>query len=101
MSTQTLEFNAGTGLTINCKLFLLSTDDLVAEEEATEKIDDENRYVVIFTDIPEGVYRLNGFVDDIGGFANEIYDLRDSTATYYPRSEQISTVYINTRRKVR
>jgi hypothetical protein len=87
MATQTLEFNAGTGLTISCKLFAIGSDTVVATATATEKTNDDNRYAVEFTDIPAGAYRLNGFVSSVGGFANEIYDLTLETATFYPRSE--------------
>jgi hypothetical protein len=87
MATQTLEFNAGTGLTISCKLFAVGSDTVVATATATEKTNDDNRYAVEFTDVPAGAYRLNGFVSSVGGFANEIYDLTAETATFYPRSE--------------
>jgi hypothetical protein len=85
--TQTLEFSAGTGLTISCKLFAIGSDTVVATATATEKTNDKNRYSVAFTDIPAGAYRLNGFVSGTGGFANEVYDLTLSTATFQPRSE--------------
>lgn len=88
MATQTLEFTAGTGLTITCKLFAIGSDTLVASATATEKTNDLNRYSVSYTDIPAGTYRLNGFVGAVGGFANEIYDLTLTTSTFYPRSEQ-------------
>lgn len=88
MATQTLEFTAGTGLTITCKLFAIGSDTLVASATATEKTNDKNRYSVSYTDIPAGTYRLNGFVSDVGGFANEVYDLTLTTGTFYPRSEQ-------------
>jgi len=87
MATQTLEFNAGTGLTISCKLFAVGSDTVVATATATEKTNDDNRYAVEFTDVAAGAYRLNGFVSSVGGFANEIYDLTAETATFYPRSE--------------
>jgi len=87
MATQTLEFNAGTGLTISCKLFAVGSDTVVATATATEKTNDDNRYAVEFTDVAAGAYRLNGFVSSVGGFANEIYDLTLETATFYPRSE--------------
>jgi hypothetical protein len=87
MATQTLEFNAGTGLTISCKLFAVGSDTVVATATATEKTNDDNRYAVEFTDVAAGAYRLNGFVSSVGGFANEIYDLTLATATFYPRSE--------------
>lgn len=88
MATQTLEFTAATGLTIICKIFAVGSDTLVDSATATEKTNDKNRYSVSYTDIPAGTYRLNGFVSDIGGFANEIYDLTLTTGTFYPRSEQ-------------
>jgi len=87
MATQTLEFSAGTGLTISCKLFAVGSDTVVATATATEKTNDKNRYSVAYTDIPAGAYRLNGFVSSTGGFANEVYDLTLSTATFQPRSE--------------
>jgi hypothetical protein len=87
MATQTLEFSAGTGLTISCKLFAVGSDTVVATATATEKTNDKNRYSVAYTDIPAGAYRLNGFVSGTGGFANEVYDLTLSTATFQPRSE--------------
>ena len=86
MATQTLEFNAGTGLTISCKLFALGSDTVVATASATEKTNDLNRYSVAFTDLAAGAYRLNGFVGAVGGFVNEIFDVEASTATYFPRS---------------
>ena len=87
MATQTLEFSAGTGLTISCKLFAVGSDTVVATATATEKTNDTNRYSVAYTNIPAGAYRLNGFVSGTGGFANEVYDLTLSTATFQPRSE--------------
>jgi hypothetical protein len=91
MATQTLEFSAGTGLTISCKLFAIGSDTVVATATATEKTNDKNRYSVSYTDIPAGSYRLNGFVSSTGGFANEVYDLTLSTATFQPRSEQAAS----------
>jgi hypothetical protein len=84
MATQTLEFNAATGLTISCKLFALESDVVVATATATEKTNDKNRYSVVYTDIPAGTYRLNGFVSSIGGFVNEQYILTLSTNTFHP-----------------
>lgn len=88
MATQTLEFTAATGLTIICKLFAIGSDTQAGSATATEKTNDLNRYSVSYTDIPAGVYRLNGFVSDVGGFVNEVYDLTLTTATFTPRSEQ-------------
>ena len=85
--TQTLEFSAGTGLTLSCKLFALGSDTVVDTQTATEKTNDKNRYSVAFTDIAAGAYRLNAFVGATGGFANEVYDLTLTTATFQPRSE--------------
>lgn len=87
MATQTLEFSAGTGLTLSCKLFAIGSDTVVDTQTATEKTNDINRYSVSFTDVPAGAYRLNAFVGATGGFANEVYDLTLTTATFYPRSE--------------
>jgi hypothetical protein len=87
MATQTLEFSAGTGLTVSCKLFALGSDTVVDTQTATEKTNDKNRYSVAFTDIAAGAYRLNAFVGATGGFANEVYDLTLTTATFQPRSE--------------
>jgi len=85
--TQTLEFNAGSGLSLSCKLFAVGNDTVVATASATEKTNDKNRYSVAFTDIPAGAYRMNAFVGAVGGFANELYDLTLTTATFQPRSE--------------
>ena len=85
--TQTLEFNAGSGLSLSCKLFAVGNDTVVATASATEKTNDKNRYSVDYTDIPAGAYRLNAFVGAVGGFANELYDLTLTTATFQPRSE--------------
>jgi hypothetical protein len=87
MATQTLEFSAGTGLTLSCKLFALGSDTVVDTQTATEKTNDKNRYSVAFTNAPAGAYRLNAFVGTTGGFANEVYDLTLTTATFYPREE--------------
>jgi hypothetical protein len=87
MATQTLEFSAGTGLTLSCKLFALGSDTVVDTQTASEKTNDKNRYSVAFTDIAAGAYRLNAFVGATGGFANEVYDLTLSTATFQPRDE--------------
>lgn len=87
MATQTLEFSAGTGLTISCKLFAVASDTVVATATASEKTNDKNRYSVAYTDVPAGTYRLNGFVSGVGGFVNEVYDLTLSTATFQPRAE--------------
>ena len=92
MATQTLEFTAATGLTITCKLFAVGSDTLVDSATATEKTNDKNRYSVSYTNIQAGAYRLNGFVSDVGGFVNEIYDLTLTTATFTPRSEQSLSV---------
>lgn len=88
MATQTLEFSAGTGLTLSCKLFALGSDTVVDTQTATERTNDKNRYRVAYTDIPAGAYRLNAFVGTAGGFANEIYDLTLTTDTFLPRAEQ-------------
>jgi hypothetical protein len=87
MTTQTLEFSAGTGLTLSCRLFALGSDTVVDTQTASEKTNDKNRYSVAFTSIPAGAYRMNAFVGAIGGFANEVYDLTLTTATFYPREE--------------
>jgi hypothetical protein len=89
--TQTLEFSAGTGLTLSCKLFALGSDTVVDTQTATERTNDKNRYRVSFVDVPAGAYRLNAFVGATGGFANEVYDLTLSTATFYPREEAAAT----------
>jgi hypothetical protein len=89
--TQTLEFSAGTGLTLSCKLFALGSDTIVDTQTATEKNNDKNRYSVAFTDIAAGAYRLNAFVGATGGFANQVYDLTLTTATFYPREEAAAT----------
>lgn len=86
-TNQTLEFSAGTGLTLSCKLFALGSDTVVATASASEKANDKNRYAVVFADIPAGAYRLNAYVGATGGFANEIYDLTLTQTTFYPRSE--------------
>jgi hypothetical protein len=87
MKTQTLEFSAATGLTLTCKLFSIGSDTVVDTQTATEKTNDINRYSVDFVDVPAGAYRLNAFVGATGGFANEVYDLTLTTATFLPRSE--------------
>lgn len=89
MASQTLEFSAATGLTISCKLFAVGSDVVVATAVASEKVNDKNRYSVTFTDVPVGAYRLNGFVNNVPGYANELYDLTLTTATFQPRSEQL------------
>jgi hypothetical protein len=87
MTTQTLEFNAPSGLTLSCKLFAIGSDTVIATQTASEKTNDKNRYAVEFEDIPAGVYRLNAFVETVGGFANELYDLEPVTKTFLPRGE--------------
>jgi len=87
MATQTLEFSAASGLTISCKLFAIGSDTVVDTQTATEKTNDVNRYSVDFVDVAAGAYRLNGFVGSDGGFANEVFDLTLTTATFQPRSE--------------
>lgn len=94
MATQTLEFSAGTGLTISCKLFAIGSDTVVATATASEKTNDKNRYSVAYTDVPAGAYRLNGFVSGAGGYANEDYDLLAVTGTYFPRSEQVAALTV-------
>lgn len=96
MATQTLEFNAPSGLTISCKLFAVGSDTIVDTQTATEKTNAKNRYTVAFTDAPEDAYQLIGFVGSVGGFVNEIYDLLEETATFYPRSEQSTLSYVQT-----
>jgi len=96
MATQTLEFSAGTGLTLSCKLFAIGSDTVVDTQTATEKTNDKNRYSVAFTDVPAGAYRLNAFVGATGGFANEVYDLTVTTATFQPRSESFSNIETDT-----
>lgn len=87
MATQTLEFNCTTGLTLSCKLFAVGSDTVVATASASEKTNNKNRYTVAFTDVAAGAYQMTAFVGSTGGFANEVYDLTLSTATFYPRSE--------------
>jgi len=87
MATQTLEFDAPSGLTLSCKLFAIGSDTVVATASATEKTNDLNRYSVAYTDLAAGAYRLNAFVGAVGGFANELFDTLAATGTYYPRSE--------------
>jgi len=87
MYNQNLEFSAAAGLTLSCKLFTLGSDTVVATSTATEKVNDKNRYIASYTDIPAGAYRLNAFASGIGGFANEVYDITLSSQTFYPRSE--------------
>lgn len=93
MATQSLEFCAATGLTIVCKLFSSGSDTVVATVTAVEKTNDKNRYVASFTNVPAGLYRLNGFVSSVGGFANEDYDLTLETATFLPLSESSDRDY--------
>lgn len=89
---QTLEFNASPGLanTITAKLFALGADTIIASAVAIEKTNDKGRYVVVFTDVPAGRYRLNGFVGSTGGYAKETYRLLLLTAKFYPDSELIA-----------
>jgi hypothetical protein len=89
MATQTLEFNATSGLTISCKVFEVGSDTVLDTQSASEKTNDKGRYSVAFTDLvaEETAVRLNGFVGSDGGFANEIFDVDETTATFYPRSE--------------
>jgi len=87
MYNQNLEFSAAAGLTLSCKLFTLGSDTVVATSTATEKVNDKNRYIASYTDIPAGAYRLNAFASGIGGFANEVYDITLSSQTFYPRGE--------------
>lgn len=94
MVTQTLEFNATTGLAITAKLFALGSDTVVASVVATEKTNDKGRYEAEFTNVASGEYRLNCFVGSVGGYANEIYDLTLSTDTFFPRSETIKNASI-------
>ena len=91
MATQTLEFNAGTGLTLSCKLFVVGSDTVVDTQTATEKTNDKNRYTVQFSSL-SGAYRLNAFVGAVGGFANEVYDVTDIAATFQPRGESKTDV---------
>jgi len=95
MPSQTLEFTAATSLTLGCQLFPLGSDTPVASGNATEKINDKNRYKVIFNDVAAGEYRLNAFVGAVAGFANEIYDLTLETATFYPRGEIIHVTSVS------
>lgn len=90
MATQSLEFNATSGLTITAKLFALEADTVVASVVATEKTNDKGRYVAAFTNIAAADYRLNGFIGASGGFANEIYTLTLTTDVFFPWSELFS-----------
>jgi len=91
VATQTLEFNATSGLAITAKLFALESDTLAASVAAVERTNDKGRYRAAFTDQPAGAYRLNGFVGANGGFANEVFDLLLTTDVFLPRSEQLSS----------
>jgi hypothetical protein len=91
MATQTLEFNATSGLTITAKLFALESDTVVASAVATEKTNDKGRYTVAYTDVPAGDYRMNGFIGAAGGFVNENYSLTLTTDTFLPWSEAFTT----------
>ncbi len=88
MATQTLEFNATTGLTITAKLFAIGSDTVVDSVTAMERTNDKGRYRAAFADVHAGRYRLNGFVGAVGGFANETYRLTLATSTFTPDSEQ-------------
>src|SRR5690349_109774 len=97
MATQTLEFDSTSGITILAKLFALGSDTVVASVSANEKTNDKGRFTAVFTDVAAGAYRLNAFgsggglAAEVGGFANEVYDLTLTTATFYPRSESYSS----------
>ena len=85
--TQTLEFSGGAGLPIYGKLFASETDTVLATRNAIEKTNDAGRFQLIVFDNAAGEYRLNGFVNLVGGSVNENYDLLAVTDTYLPRSE--------------
>lgn len=97
MATQTLEFNATTGLTLTAKLYAQGSDTQVASVSATEATNRKGRYTAAFTDVAAGTYNLIAFVSSTGGFANEVYDLTLTTATFYPRSEQAALTAATTR----
>jgi hypothetical protein len=87
MTTQILEFNATSGLTLTAKLFAVESDTVVASVVAVERTNDKGRFRATFQDIPAGIYRLNAFIGAVGGFANEIYDLTLTNDVFLPRSE--------------
>jgi len=91
VATQTIEFNATTGLTITAKMFLVGSDTIAGSVSATEKTNHKSRYTAAFTDLAAGNYLLAGFVSSTGGFANEKYTITATTATFYPFSETSGT----------
>lgn len=93
MATQTLEFNATTGLTLTAKLFAVGSDTITASVAATEKTNHKGRYYAAFTDVAAGDYVLDAFVGSTGGFATEKYTLVLSTANYYPLNESLTASY--------
>jgi len=92
MATQTIEFNATTGLTLTAKMFALGSDTVAGSAAATEKTNHKGRYTAAFTDLASGEYMLDAFVSSTGGFAIERYSLLMVTDTYYPDSEDLETV---------
>ena len=94
MTTQTLEFNCTSGLTLTCKLFAVGSDTVAGTQSASEKTNHKNRYTVDFEDLDAGAYQLTAFVGSVGGFANEIYDIEATGGTYLPRSEKATTVSV-------
>lgn len=88
-TTQLLEFNCTTGLSLSAKLFAIGSDTVVQTAlNVVEKPNNKNRYVATFVDVPAGAYQLNAFVGPVGGFANELYELTAASHFFLPLSEK-------------
>ena len=62
MATQTVEFIAPTGQTVDAKIFAIGSDTVVQSVTATEQTNRKGVYRVAYTDAPDATYRLIGFV---------------------------------------
>ena len=82
--TQTVEFQAPTGLTLTVKLFDVGGDTALATVSATEKTTAKLTYTAAFTDIPTDDYMIVAFTDVGTPVASYYVTLELETGTYRP-----------------
>lgn len=94
MATQTLEFNAASGLTPTVKLFVPGTDTVVDSQSATERTNNIGTYTVNYTDAPADTYEWKAIVSG-KAIAAGLADIEASTATYYAYDRASPTLESN------
>lgn len=83
MVTQTIEFQAQSGLTLTAYLFTPGNDTAVGLASATENTNDKGTYTAAFTGVAAGTYRLKALNGSSIAKASWSVDLTLATATFY------------------